>query len=83
MYEYLASMCMFAVKCIYPLHQAAMIEDSVRVVVDRDPALEGTNITFSCSSGLVLTGPNRTTCMDNGLWEPDPRKVSCKGEKQV
>ena len=46
---------------------------------DRDTFLEGTNITFTCSPGLVLTGPNTSTCMGNGEWEPNPREVECKG----
>ena len=44
-----------------------------------DLALEGTNITFNCRPGLALTGPNLSTCMGNGEWEPDPREVRCKG----
>ena len=42
-------------------------------------ALEGDSINFSCSSGLELTGPNSSTCMGNGEWEPDPREVACEG----
>ena len=44
------------------------------------PALEGTNITFSCPPGLILTGPNTSTCMRNGNWEPNPQRVKCLGE---
>ena len=40
-------------------------------------ALEGNIVSFSCSSGLVLTGPNSSICMRNGEWEPDPREVDC------
>ena len=43
------------------------------------PAREGTNITFNCSSGLELVGPNTSTCMGNGKWEPDPKEVECRG----
>ena len=45
------------------------------------PAREGTNITFNCSSGLeqLLVGPNTSTCMGNGKWEPDPKEVECRG----
>ena len=49
-----------------------------------DPALEGTNVTFHCSSpgvSLLLDGPDSTMCRSNGQWEPDPRKVRCIGEK--
>ena len=48
-------------------------------MVDGDPPLEGTNITFSCLPELILTGPGTSTCMGNGEWEPDPREVECKG----
>ena len=37
----------------------------------------GANVTFFCPPGLVLTGPNTTTCMENGEWEPDPRETAC------
>ena len=47
---------------------------------DSDTFLEGTNINFSCLPGLVLTGPNSSTCMGNGEWEPNPNEVQCKGE---
>ena len=44
-----------------------------------DPAMEGAAIIFECPPQFVLVGPNATTCMGNGEWEPDPRKVECKG----
>jgi hypothetical protein len=44
-----------------------------------DPALEGQTITFVCVSRLILSGPNISTCMGNGEWEPDPREVECTG----
>ena len=72
----------FTVKCDRPL----LADNAVEVLVGgsdyRDPALEGATITFTCHSGLhdmVLTGPNTSTCMDNGKWEPDPRDAQCKG----
>ena len=43
------------------------------------PAIEGTIATFSCPAELVLTGPNTTTCMENGEWEPDLKETMCKG----
>ena len=52
---------------------------SVRITGSTYPALEGTSITFHCSPGLTLIGPVSSTCMGNGEWEPDPRKVECKG----
>ena len=44
-----------------------------------DPALEGAVLSFDCPPQHVLIGPNTTTCMGNGEWEPDPREVECKG----
>ena len=40
---------------------------------------EGATFNFSCPPGLVLIGPNSTTCMGNGEWEPDPSEVTCAG----
>ena len=61
-----------------------MKDSSVRVVFDQefDIFLEaGANVMFTCPPGLVLTGPNTSTCMENGEWEPDldNRQISCKG----
>ena len=47
-----------------------------------DPAVEGSSVNLTCSSG-VITGPTMTTCMQNGEWEPDPTKVICEGEHFV
>ena len=44
-----------------------------------DPALEGQTVTFICPRGLTLNGSNSSMCMENGEWEPDPRKVECTG----
>ena len=41
------------------------------------PALSGDNITFQCSSGLVLVGPSSSMCTDEGQWEPHPRVLRC------
>ena len=38
----------------------------------RDSHIPGDNVTFYCPPGPVLTGPNSSTCMRNGEWEPDP-----------
>ena len=43
-----------------------------------DPSLEGAILSFDCPPQHVLIGPNTTTCMGNGEWEPDPREVQCK-----
>ena len=46
----------------------------------KNPALGGLEVTFTCPRhGMMLIGPNSTTCMENGEWEPDPRNVECKG----
>ena len=44
-----------------------------------DPALEGQTITFTCPSGQILNESNTSTCMGNGIWEPDPGNVKCTG----
>ena len=49
----------------------------------RDPALTGTNVSFSCLPGSIFTGPNSTTCTQEGLWDPDPNQVVCKGELKI
>ena len=69
---------MFVAMCSYPLHHHNGL---VRTSVDREPTLIGTNITFSCSDGLVLTGPSTAICTENGNWEPDPEEVDCKGHQ--
>ena len=48
-----------------------------------DPALKGENITFTCLSGAILNGPNSSTCIGNGEWEPDPREVECTHEREL
>ena len=47
------------------------------------PAREGTNITLNCSAGLELIGPNMSTCMGNGEWEPYLTEVECKDNVKV
>ena len=58
----------------------AQVNNFTTVIGYKDPAVEGANVTFTCLPGLVLTGPNTTTCMENGEWEPDPIEVNCTGE---
>ena len=46
-----------------------------------EPAMEGATLTFKYPPPqYVLTGPNTTTCMGNGEWEPDPGEVECNGK---
>ena len=71
-----------AYTCRYPLILAPQVHDSIQQYPSSDinPAREGTVIMFTCSaSDLVLTGPNTTTCISNGEWEPDPMEVACRG----
>ena len=41
--------------------------------------IEGSAVTYSCSPGLKVIESNKSTCMDNGQWEPDPLDVTCAG----
>ena len=54
--------------------------DLLKITGYRDPALTGTNVSFSCLPGSIFTGPNSSTCTKEGLWDPDPTQVVCKGE---
>ena len=56
---------------------ARLVDESIDVVGFREPATRGANLTLACDSGLMLTGPNMSTCMRNGEWEPDPSKAEC------
>ena len=62
-------------KCDDP---SKLIHSDVIVMDYEDPALEGENIIFTCPTGALLTGPNTSTCVENGEWEPDPRDVECR-----
>ena len=52
---------------------------SIAYYVHTTPPVEGMQIYFSCSPGLLLSGPNSSTCMENGEWEPTPQEVACEG----
>ena len=68
----------YTVKCENVLHQLGQAHDNIRVIGYSDPAIEGTTIMLECSSpNLVHMGPNTTTCIGNGEWEPDPREMQC------
>jgi hypothetical protein len=71
----------FTAKCDSPI--LLLSEDSERLVnADYShPAIEGTNVSFTCPPGLVLTGPSVTMCMGNGEWEPDPSQIWCNGKE--
>ena len=57
------------------------LTEANRSLVNADfisPAVEGTNVTFSCTDPqLLLNGPKIAKCTENGTWEPDPRNVKC------
>ena len=53
--------------------------DSITIIGYVDPALEGATLAFECPPQYILIGPNTTTCMGDGEWEPDPREIECKG----
>ena len=58
-----------------------LINDPVVVVSgsQESPHREEQFITYTCPTGLVLTGPNISVCTGNGEWEPDPGEVECIG----
>lgn len=43
--------------------------------------VEGSTVSFSCPAGIVLIGPNSATCMENGVWEPDPSQLMCNNSQ--
>ena len=53
------------------------VDSSVMSLGYSSPAVEGEDVTFSCPSGLILSGSNTSTCMRNGEWEPDPEGINC------
>ena len=70
-----------AVHCGHPLRDRVLHSGSgtIKVMDYMAPALEGATVTFGCAPQYILMGPNTTTCMENGEWEPDPSEVECKG----
>ena len=75
---------MIAVACGYIFENLSDIDPRNDITVSglgySKPSLEGESVNFTCPPKLVLFGPNSTTCMGNGEWKPDPRKVACKGK---
>ena len=73
-------------KCTHPLDPLLTsvhdreIDDFLVVTGYTDPAVEGVSVNLTCSSGVII-GPNMTTCMENGEWEPDLANVECKGKQ--
>ena len=58
-------------------------QNGVQVMGYEDSALAGESIMFTCTSGLEFSGPNSSTCMGNGEWEPDPEEVNCTGKHYI
>ena len=65
------------VRCENPLDQNT--DPGMGVVGYTDPAVEGATVILSCSPGQILSGPQASICMENGEWEPDPKKAECIG----
>ena len=63
-----------SVNCQNPVK---LVDESVHAVGFKEPGTVGAYVTLVCDSGWVLTGPNMSTCMGNGGWEPDPREAEC------
>jgi hypothetical protein len=59
----------------------AQLDNSVEVIGYLSG--KGNIISFDCPPGFVLAGPNSSTCIGNGEWEPEPRDVRCKGECDI
>ena len=60
-----------------------MEEDSTIKTDYISPALEGDTVNFTCPSGFEFTGPNFSTCLENGLWLPDPIVIQCSDSKGI
>ena len=58
---------------------AGLLTDHVRVFGFIEPAVIESSVDFSCPPRMILSGPNTSTCMGNGEWEPDPIAVNCRG----
>ena len=65
--------------CGHPFRDRASVDNGSMIIGYMGPAVEGTTVSFVCPPQYALNGPNTTTCMGNGEWEPDPREVECKG----
>ena len=59
------------------LNPSRLVDESINVIGFREPGTIGDNVILICTSGLTLIGPNASTCMGNGEWEPDPGEVEC------
>ena len=68
--------------CVVPEFLSMEGNDSIPRIDGYDDLIpaEGMTISFICSSGLKLEGPDSATYRENGEWEPDLRGLMCKGE---
>ena len=60
-----------------------LLGDSVIISGYTDPAVEGTTVTFHCPTDSELKGPNTSTCMESGEWEPVLYGIKCSGTNMV
>ena len=42
------------------------------------PTEQGVTINLTCPPAMSITGQNSITCMENGVWEPEPTSILCK-----
>ena len=83
-YSYIPMNCSIIVACEHPLLNQS-VGSSLYILDYSEPAVVGTTVSFNCSEpGEVLTDPNTATCMEDGLWVPDPNQlqISCKGDSR-
>ena len=59
---------MYAGRCEDPL--MSISDDSVIAMGYRELMVNGTLVTFSCPSGLMLNGTESVLCTHTGQWEP-------------
>lgn len=45
--------------------------------------LEGSVMKYNCNGGYIIQGTNISICSDQGIWEPDPDAVMCRGKQIV
>ena len=69
-------MLFISASCLDP-KASKNISPTVIVADYISPLLEGTTITLRCPSGYEINGSSTSTCLDSGLWEPDPGEVEC------
>ena len=65
---------LISVNCGDP--SSLQVNHSVFITGYMDPVLPGRSVQFSCPPTLAMSGPNSSTCLENGQWEPDPGRWS-------